>query len=59
MAGEHILLVEDHPDVARTAMQQGLPIIMISGEPGRIARYSGGTTPFLGKTLSTPLISCV
>jgi DNA-binding response OmpR family regulator len=36
-------------DVARAATRQGLPVIMISGEPERIARLSGGSDPFLQK----------
>jgi len=36
-------------DVAKAAARQGVPVIMISGEPGRIAHYSGGTAPFLAK----------
>lgn len=36
-------------DVAKAAGQRNLPVIMISGEPARIARLSGGPTPFLAK----------
>ena len=36
-------------DVAKAAGQQHLPVIMISGEPDRIARLSGGPSPFLAK----------
>ncbi len=85
MAGEHILLVEDDPDllsvltqvleqegyrvsaassrrqaraalrggngddVANAATRRNLPVIMMSGEPARIARLSGGPLPFLEK----------
>jgi DNA-binding response OmpR family regulator len=36
-------------DVAKAAGRRGLPIIMMSGEPERIARLSGGPWPFLAK----------
>ena len=36
-------------DVAKAAEQRGLPVIMISGEPDRIARLQGGPAPFLQK----------
>ena len=36
-------------DVAKAAGRRGLPIIMMSGEPERIARLSGGPLPFLQK----------
>jgi two-component system response regulator CpxR len=36
-------------DVAKAASRRGLPIIMMSGEPERIARLSGGPLPFLPK----------
>jgi DNA-binding response OmpR family regulator len=36
-------------DVAKTAGQQNLPVIMMSGEPDRIARLSGGPLQFLAK----------
>ena len=36
-------------DVAKAAGQRGLPIIMMSGEPERIAWLSGGPLPFLPK----------
>ena len=36
-------------DVAKAAGRRGLPIIMMSGEPGRIARLSRGPLPFLQK----------
>ena len=36
-------------DVAKAAGRRGLPIIMMSGEPERIARLSGGPLPFLPK----------
>ena len=36
-------------DVAKAAGQRGLPIIMMSGDPERIARLSGGPLPFLPK----------
>ena len=36
-------------DVAKAAARRGMPIIMMSGEPDRIARLSGGPLPFLQK----------
>ena len=36
-------------DVAKAAVQRGLPVIMMSGAPDRIARLSGGPMPFLQK----------
>ena len=36
-------------DVAKAAGRRGLPVIMMSGEPDRIARLSGGPIPFLQK----------
>src|SRR5438067_13882376 len=36
-------------DVAKAAGRRGLPIILLSGEPERIARLSGGPLPFLQK----------
>jgi DNA-binding response OmpR family regulator len=36
-------------DVAKAAARRKLPVIMMSGEPGRIARLSGGPLPFLEK----------
>ena len=36
-------------DVAKAAVQRGLPVIMMSGAPDRIARLTGGPMPFLQK----------
>ena len=36
-------------DVAKSATRKNLPVIMMSGEPERIARLSGGPLPFLAK----------
>jgi DNA-binding response OmpR family regulator len=36
-------------DIAKAAGERELPVIMISGEPERIARWRGGPTPFLEK----------
>lgn len=36
-------------DIAKAAGRRGLPIVMMSGEPGRIARLSRGPLPFLQK----------
>lgn len=36
-------------DLAKAAVQRGVPVILISGEPDRIMRLSGGPIPFLQK----------
>ena len=36
-------------DVAKAATQREVPVIMMSGEPERITRLSGGPLPFLAK----------
>jgi two-component system OmpR family response regulator len=36
-------------DIAKAAGEREVPVIMISGEPGRIVRLRGGPTPFLEK----------
>ncbi len=36
-------------DIAKAAGRRKLPVIMISGEPDRIARLADGPTPFLQK----------
>src|SRR5438876_8775740 len=36
-------------DVAKAAERRGVPVIMMSGEPERIARLAGGPTPFIAK----------
>ena len=36
-------------DIAKTAGQRAVPVIMISGEPERIARLQGGSVPFIEK----------
>ena len=36
-------------DIAKAAGQRKLPVIMISGEPERIARLRGGPVPFIEK----------
>jgi DNA-binding response OmpR family regulator len=36
-------------DVAKAATKRQLPVIMMSGEPDRISRLSGGPLPFLAK----------
>ena len=40
-------------DIAKTAGQREIPIIMISGEPKRIARLRGGPLPFIEKPFRT------
>ena len=47
-------------DIAKVAGERQVPVIMISGEPGRIARLRGGTTPFLEKPFrATALVHLV
>ena len=47
-------------DVAKSASRHGLPIIMMSGEPDRIARLTGGPMPFLQKPFrATALVRLV
>jgi DNA-binding response OmpR family regulator len=47
-------------DIAKAAAQRHIPIIMMSGEPERIARLSGGPLPFLQKPFrSAALVSLV
>jgi DNA-binding response OmpR family regulator len=36
-------------DVAKAASRRKIPVILISGEPDRIARHSSEATPFLAK----------
>jgi two-component system OmpR family response regulator len=36
-------------DIAKAAARRGVPIIMVSGEPERIARLQEGSLPFLQK----------
>ena len=36
-------------DVAKTAVRRKVPVVMMSGEPDRILRLSGGPYPFLEK----------
>jgi DNA-binding response OmpR family regulator len=36
-------------DVAKAAVRRNVPVIMMSGEPDRILRLSGGPYPFLEK----------
>jgi DNA-binding response OmpR family regulator len=36
-------------DIAKAAARRQVPVIMISGEPERIARLSSGPLPFLQK----------
>jgi two-component system OmpR family response regulator len=47
-------------DIAKAAGEREVPVIMISGEPERIARLRGGATPFLAKPFrATALIRLV
>src|SRR5437763_13692318 len=43
-------------DVAKAAGRRGLPIIMMSGEPERIAPLSGGPLPLLPKPFPAPAL---
>ena len=43
-------------DVAKAAVQRGLPVIMMSGAPDRIARLSGGPIPFLQKPFRSAVL---
>jgi DNA-binding response OmpR family regulator len=43
-------------DVAKAAVQRGLPVIMMSGAPDRIARLSGGPIPFLQKPFHSAVL---
>jgi two-component system, OmpR family, response regulator len=43
-------------DVAKAAVQRGLPVIMMSGAPERIARLSGGPIPFLQKPFRSAVL---
>ena len=36
-------------DIANSGARRGVPVIMMSGEPDRIARLAGGPAPFLRK----------
>ena len=36
-------------DIAKSASEREIPVIMISGEPERIARLRGGSVPFIEK----------
>jgi len=56
LAGDIDLIVADSvlrggngDDVAKAGSGRGLPVIMISGEPGRIERLKSGPAPFLQK----------
>jgi two-component system OmpR family response regulator len=47
-------------DIAKAAARDSLPIVMMSGEPDRIARLSGGPLPFLQKPFrSAALVALV
>ena len=49
LVADSVLRGGNGDDVAKSASRRGLPIIMMSGEPGRIARLRGGPLPFLEK----------
>jgi len=49
MVADSVLRGGNGDDVAKAAARRGLPIIMMSGEPNRIAKLSAGPWPFLQK----------
>src|SRR5438046_10029847 len=49
LVADSVLRGGNGDDVAKSASRRGLPIIMMSGEPDRIARLTGGPLPFLQK----------
>ena len=49
LVADSVLRDGNGDDVAKSASRRGLPIIMMSGEPDRIARLTGGPMPFLQK----------
>jgi DNA-binding response OmpR family regulator len=49
LVADSVLRGGNGDDVASAASRRGLPIIMMSGEPDRIARLSRGPVPFLQK----------
>ena len=61
-AGQTDLIISDSVfagnggTMADIARQRGLPIILISGHPQRIASLSGGNLPFLAKPFSISLL---
>ena len=47
-------------DIAKSASEREIPVIMISGEPERIARLRGGSVPFIEKPFrATQLVQLV
>ena len=60
LVADSVLRGGNGDDVAKSASRRGLPIIMMSGEPDRIARLSGGPMPFLQKPFrATALVRLV
>lgn len=53
LVADSVLRGGNGDDVAKSASRRGLPIIMMSGEPGRIARLRGLPLPFLEKPFRT------
>src|SRR5256885_17013753 len=49
LVADSVLRGGNGDDVAKSASRRGLPIIMMSGEPDRIARLTGGAPPFFQK----------
>src|SRR5436305_12156611 len=46
LVADSVLRGGNGDDVAKSASRRGLPIIMMSGEPHRIPRLTGGARPF-------------
>src|ERR1051326_8202930 len=60
LVADSVLRGGNGDDVAKPASRRGLPIIMMSGEPDRIARLTGGPLPFLQKPFrATALVRLV
>jgi DNA-binding response OmpR family regulator len=60
LVADSVLRGGNGDDVAKSASRRGLPIIMMSGEPDRIARLTGGPLPFLQKPFrATALVRLV
>ena len=49
LVADSVLRGGNGDDVAKAATKRQLPVIMMSGEPDRISRLSGGPLPFLAK----------
>ena len=49
IVADSILRGGNGEDLAKAATRQGIPVILMSGEPERIGALSGGPLPFLAK----------